>query len=353
MKIKVNTPHTTHAATGAGAFQRPYASALESDMDLTEPQEGSNLGRVFTFLFLLHSFIIGAVVMYNVLTDKPRPAVTATSTVTQMKKSDKTPAATDQQAPATNTAPVIKEETTEFIVSSGQSLRNIAEKTGATQEDIIRLNNLENNGELFVGRKLIVPKRKDSVVAAIPVPAASVAPAAVSQSSKVVPLSVAAKTDTNKPAPEKAVTKVAETPPAPAPAKAPAGLEELPPPLTPPGAKPGAKTVLEAPPAPAVVKNTEEPAATKPEPEVEKPVVAKQTEAPVKKKAVPVQTPAASKAVAKTSASKGGKYVVKSKDTFYGIASKHGVSATALMKANGYKDAGALRVGSTLTIPKK
>jgi LysM repeat protein len=44
-------------------------------------------------------------------------------------------------------------------------------------------------------------------------------------------------------------------------------------------------------------------------------------------------------------------YTVKSGDTLWGIASKLGVSATALAELNGITNANLLRVGQVLKVP--
>lgn len=51
----------------------------------------------------------------------------------------------------------------EYVVRSGDSLRSIADMMGTSAEDIIQLNDLGDNGELYVGRRLRVKKQSSEL----------------------------------------------------------------------------------------------------------------------------------------------------------------------------------------------
>src|SRR5437773_2647085 len=63
-------------------WRKHYVAAMTADEDAWPQREpGSNLGRVFIILLLLHGFLIGAVVLYNVIAPKSQPAIAAGKTV--------------------------------------------------------------------------------------------------------------------------------------------------------------------------------------------------------------------------------------------------------------------------------
>jgi len=306
-------------------FRRHYVSAVESDDTAITEEEKGNLGRIFTFLLLLHVFLIGAVVLYNLVADKPK---TEMSSVASLKPREA--AKVDPVAAAA--ALVALEDMDEHFVASGQNLQDIADVTGATKDQLIALNHLNENPELFVGRKLLFPKKKAPepaapLVAAVPVPApAPAAPAHVAAAgpaksgdgfAAVEPTRAASPDPTPKALAAKTTLDVAD---------------KL------PEAKP-----KDAKPAASVVKPKDPEPESKPIAKVTPPPVKKETVAVTKPKEVEAPKPAVKKA--------GGTHEVKPKETFYSIARRYGVNVNELMKVNGIKNPSALRDGTKLKIP--
>lgn len=310
MKTKRNQHDDERDAFVPETFRRHYVSAVDDGEheELEAQANNGNLSRVFTFLLLLHVFLIGSVVLYNVIAEKPR-ANNAENTAT-----NKTPAAAptpqqqqNQTATATpapqeatpQAAPPADQEVTEHIVTSGQNLQSISDITGATKEEIVQMNRLNENGELYVGRKLLVPKRSASAATSQAV--VNPTPPASNQAEQKT---AAAKQEAPKSTPPAPAAK-----PAPEPAKAnnpPAALD-----------KPAQKR-------PEAVAKNDQPA--KPRPEA---------------------TPA------KPAASRGGSHEVQGGETFYSISRKYGVNVNELMKLNNVTDPGKLRKGTVLRLPAK
>lgn len=305
----------------AAPVRRHRVSAIEGEAEDMEPTDGGgNLSRIFTFLLLLHVFLIGAVVIYNLIADKP--AATGQGVPSQVATSDAVnetlePAVTPRSE-LTGDAQAIAPEvaTVEYIVTPGKNLQNISDETGVPSEQIIALNNLNENGSLYVGRKLRVPLKGGAPVAAVPAAApVAEAPAAAA------PV----------PAPKAEQSKVAETSKVDAPAK---------PKVETPAAKPAA--VTEAP-----AKNVEKPAEKRPEPTVAAKAAEKKAEPAAAKLDAPAKPrPAAASASGRT-------HEVKNGETFYAIARKHDVGVNELMKLNGFSDPGKLRKGTVLKLPAK
>lgn len=97
------------------------------------------------------------------------------------------------------------------------------------------------------------------------------------------------------------------------------------------------------------VRESENRAAPGPVLEVQEPALV-ETEAAARADARPVVARPAAEASAPSSSTRS--YVVKPGDTFWAIASRHGCSVDAVMKANKISDPRRLRVGMSLTIPE-
>jgi LysM repeat protein len=278
------------------------------------------LGRVFVFLLLLHVFLIGAIVLYNIVSERPGPSIAE-------KQKAGAPVVGDPAGDLLK-----RSELSEYQVRSGDSLKSISDATGATTEEIIRLNQLDQTGGLYVGRRLQLPLRTTPAEGGSPqspAPAAVAVPVQESKSPDKIAAAQAVAAQASKGSPEAfaaAEPRAAQSAPAPKLIKAqPVAAADTPPAAT--------RTVPKADALPAgrgetAVATKSVPAAT-----------------PVKP-APPAAKPAAT-------AAEGRSYQVKPGDTFYGIARKHGVSADAIMKANGFTDPGKLRQGTLLKIPAK
>lgn len=357
MKPKSHSDSKIQSGFNADQFRRHYVSAVDADQSTawSEAESTGYLGRVFMVLLLLHVFLIGAVVLYNVVADKPKTElVESASSGRKTDAPKKDPVTATKAKPKDPVNPVSSPkagEMDEYQVRSGDSLKSITDATGVKAEDIIRVNQLDTNGELYVGRKLLLPKKKVEEVApkAVPVPAPAL-PIASATAAKVASPTPA---DPNK-------LPVAANP------------QEVAPKMV---AKPKtvemAKLQLEqAPPKPVAVKVDGVVKEMLPE---DKPKVAAVPEnTPPKTKSITTagapQTPETPKVAAvksmpqKTDASatvktasikSGGSHAVKQGETFYSIARKYGVGINELMKVNGYTKAGTLRDGVKLKIPSK
>ncbi|HML53833.1 MAG TPA: LysM domain-containing protein, partial [Solidesulfovibrio magneticus] len=107
-----------------------------------------------------------------------------------------------------------------------------------------------------------------------------------------------------------------------------------PPAASAPAAAEAVETVVAEPPAPVPAPSAAP--AAKPAPTAEKPA------SPATKSAAGAEKPAAAG---------GTTHTVARGDTLTRLAKKYGVSAQAIMEANGMKDADHLQLGKTLTIP--
>jgi LysM repeat protein len=324
MKSENPRPDTPAAAPRTGPVRRHRVSAIEGEPEDLEIQDGSgNLSRIFTFLLLLHVFLIGAVVLYNIIVEKPGTSVASNQqpapAVDSPTPVDPTVVPRSQQMPAANVDSSASVDTVEYIVTPGQNLQSIAEATGASSEQISALNNLHENGSLYVGRKLLVPRPGSTPSVPTTAPAESVQAAAPTPAQVQVQSPVAAPAAMVAP-------KVDEKP----------------------------ATALAMPEA-AAPKALDQPAGPRPEVAVAKPVPAA---IPVKveaaKPAPKVEAPAAAKpAVVKAAASSARSHQVQNGETFYAIARKHSVNVNELMRINGYTDPGKLRKGAVLKLPAK
>jgi LysM repeat protein len=312
-------------------WRKHYVAAMTADEEAWPQREpGSNLGRVFVILLLLHVFLIGAVVLYNVIAPKSPPAVatgkailakpsatpirTAASMVTP-KAVAVTPA---PPAPQSDVKPI---ETGSYDVRSGDNVPGIAAALGVPAADLIRLNNLDNT-ELYPGRKLSYPKKPLApALKAMPVPASAVnlSPAKPETFAAVTPPGASTPPVTLKVNP--AVTS-ADQPPATKPSRKsePSGGAAKSKADSPPEAPKSAKTTAKT----GKAAKTDSTAKTSPKTE-------KSTKEAAGRRA----------------------HVVGPKETLYSIARKYGVKIDALQKANGIKDPTTLREGMKLVIPPK
>lgn len=334
------------------SFRRHYVSAVENgdQADWTEREQSGNLGRVFVFLLLLHVFLIGAIVLYNIVSDRPKVPV-----ATGMGKA--APALPGDTAESSAGSTVKRSELSEYQVRSGDTVQSIADATGATTEEIIRLNQLDQNGELYVSRRLQLPLRKE-VANEVPAPAAAVALTSGQTSHETTVAAakeVSGKAGKGQPESFKAAvvadssgskSKSGESHPAPTLIKAkPVTLQDAPPAETravkledsPPAGKAGSggSTQKAIPVSP--VKLQEAPPKEKPAP-----------------KASPVVAETAKEKPAPAAATGGGRsYEIKGGDTFYSIARKNGISVNELIKANPGTNPSRLKKGMAIKIPAK
>lgn len=361
MKQKPHPTSNIQSGFNADQFRRHYVSAIDTDQTdaWSETESTGYLGRVFMFLLLLHVFLIGAVVLYNVVADKPKGELD--KNVSHSKKTDtlkKDAVVVTKAKSKDSTNPTVSNknvEMDEYQVRSGDSLKSITDATGVKPEDIIRINQLDANGELFVGRKLMLPKKKAGDVAApkaVPVPSpvqqvASIAPAKIvappaetpKSSDPVKPQELSPKMVAKPKSVEKAKLQLEQSLSKPVAIKAQDTAKEM----LPEENRKTEKSVESAPPkakpvTEANIANVAEP----PKEATVKPMLSKTDKAASLKNST-----------IKTAGSSGSTHGVKPGETFYSIARKYGVGVNELMKLNGYTNAGSLREGVKLKMPSK
>jgi LysM repeat protein len=342
MKPKLKPLESSSRGFDSKTFWRHYVATVDTEQEWSQdrPQPGRGSNRLFLFLLLFHVFLIGSVVLFNLVAERPKPVfLTNSSGGKVITATGNKSGSAEKQSPAAPAIPTANSGgTIEHRVEQGDSLKSIADASGVSQEEIARMNQIEVSTQLAVGSVLRVPKPKEKPQV-IPV---AVQPSRVDE--KVIVQATTSPAGGN-------IFKAVEPAPAPAPKK----VETLPAPpkadaiaSKPPEDKPKAK-LADSPP-PAKSKATEAKAQTRPEPppapSPKAPAVAK-TPAPAPSKPADSTSSATSKpALAAAS------HTVKPKETFYSISRKYGVKVEDLMRANGFTDPGKLREGVVLKVPK-
>ena len=338
-------------------FWRHYVATVDTDEQWEEerPQQGRGSSRLFLFLLLFHIFLIASVVLFNLVSDRPKPVFVDNSlpSKTTNPSTKGTSSTTEKVGTGSNGGSATKGETTEHRVSQADTMKSIASTYGTTQEEIARLNHIDSSTQLAVGSVLRVPKPKSKPVELPP----ALQPARVEE--KII----AAQTTTlptnsqmfaaiePTPAPKKDKVEstasmefkaetIASKPPE---EKPKAKVEDSPPPAPKPKATETKAVVRNDPPKAPETKPT-----SKPEPTKAAPSVAKSSEPakPAASKSAEAAKPATTKPAVSSRT-----HTVKPKDTFYSISRKYGVNVNDLMKINGVTDPGKLREGTVLKIP--
>ncbi len=320
-------------------WNRHYITAVESSAEgFGEAESVSNLGRVFVLVLIIHIFLIGGIILYNCIHDrpvvssvesKPTPAKAAPAKV--KTETPKIAAAVTPQQPAAKPAPKPVVSDT-YKVEDGDSIPSIAAAIGVDAQELIKINNIQSNDDLYLGRQLKVPAQ--NVAPAKPVAKAEPAPEPA-KAAKVNDMNVAAK------APEHVEEKVSK------PAEKNDALAKL--------------AIADSPPKAIAVKSTEHVQDDPPKPDKKSEKAIGSTPTPAKPKVVEAKETPKAKTIAKTDAATKPKaktvatrsYTVGAKDTFYSIAKKFGISPDDLMKLNNAKDASKLRDGSKIKVPAK
>lgn len=321
-------------------WRKHYVAAMTADEESWPQREpGSKLGRVFITLLLLHVFLIGAVVLYNVISPKSpssaaagrqnlaRPPGTPLNTGASgaVPKALAITLGTDKSAPtpppAARKTEVKQGETGTYDVRSGDNVPGIAAALGVGAGDLIKLNNLDST-ELYPGRRLTYPiKPGPPVLKAMPV------------------ISIAPNPPASKPESFNAVTAAKENSP-------PVKLKDNPV-ITSADNPPSTKTTQKG--APSV--GSSKPAASPPSESSKNTKTASKSDKPSK-------TESSAKTASRTEKSSrepAGRrsHTVARNETLYAIARKYGVKVDALQKLNGIRDPTTLRDGMKLAIPPK
>jgi LysM repeat protein len=137
----------------------------EGEWNQHEPNTG--MARMFVIMLLIHVVLIGGIIVYDFMSEEEAPAqaVTQAARATGASGTSGLPQASEEVLNAQASAvanPVADTET--YTVSSGDSIRSIAEKHGISEETLIQMNMLDKGIQIGPGTLLNVPKT--------PVPAA-------------------------------------------------------------------------------------------------------------------------------------------------------------------------------------
>lgn len=226
--------------------QLPAHVTEEQDWYLDTPDV--RLTRVFTIVLILHVVAVGGILAFKMVEKASTPEALAAIAATEPESDTAAPAAgeaavksdqsTAKEAAATESG--VKEpallvdhpsatEYQEYRVGSGESLISIAKKLGVSASEIREINNLDDGGNLAVGRWIRVPKMANAPTQSEPTSALAAVGDATPEPVKAPVVSPTPKpkpAEVAKPAPAPAPKPVAKVEPTPAPAPAPAANKD-------------------------------------------------------------------------------------------------------------------------------
>ena len=348
--MKTNNTTLGRGTKGSGfsmeRWRKLYVSAVEAPHEeLADSEPSNNLARIFVVLLLVHVFLIGAIVLYNVFSDHTRNAAVLDNSPTPAKTLASQTAASVAAPKAQPNQPFLHH------VVNGDSLASIAQKYGVEQQAIVQANKLDSTTNPFrMEMDLTIPSKtpaaapKSNAPQAKPVGDTAKALAKAKTDAKKTPApSAEIKNDPPKASSTAAVVKaipMQNNPPGPTLVDAPRSMSVQDAPPTP---KPGDKINSSGSAAPSIAKNSTD-EDTLPTPP--KPVKAKEKDDKPK-------TEAKSKTDAKpkTETKKQRVHVVDSDETLSEIAKRFKVSVASLRKANNLGDSRKIHEGMKLKIP--
>jgi len=378
----------------------------EGEWNQHEPNTG--MARMFVVMLLIHVVLIGGIIIYDFMGEEETPsqAVTQAARASTANGATGLPQASEAVLNAQASAVAHPHADTEtYTVTSGDSIRGIAEKHGTTEDVIIQMNRLDKGIQIEPGTLLNVPKVAVPAAVAIsredaekmmtrdqpPGTAVKVEDAPASIGAVAAPLSLVAPGEsapsgnsllaaadapaTATPAASEAVETIAgaSNPQAIAllaeaaeeNARIEEAVKEMPAAAVEPA--PVTPVVKSTPPAPAEQPKPVAKVESKPEPKT----VTKPEPKPLAKPS-PVPTPSqmsrriaetppapkksAPKAAPKSTTPKATAaktHTLASGETLYRLSAKYGVSVAAIQKANNIKNPNSMREGMKLIIPAK
>ena len=377
----------------SGERQRHRVALVTEEGEWNQHEPNSGMARMFVVMLLIHVVLIGGIIIYDFMGDEDSPQ----QTVTQAARAMSTPSGLPQTSPeivnAQAQAAADTQQFDNYEMRSGDSIKSIAAKFGATEAEISKMNMIDKGLQIGPGTMLRVPKQpvpnaipvdpktlkpmvvSDDVPKALPVnhqpPITKVPSEAVKPADAPASLSAAAMTPMSLMAPHEeppstsSLAAAADTPATASPLVA--NVAALPPPANPhavsllqenaPVASSTNKAVVSKPKdEPKKVTKAEPKALVKPSP-VPPPsqMLKKIADAPpATKKIEPakkVTADAPPKSVAKAAPVRS--HTLKSGETLYRLATKFGVSVEAIQKANNIKNPNSMRDGMKLVIPAK
>ncbi|MFO1484779.1 MAG: LysM peptidoglycan-binding domain-containing protein [Verrucomicrobiaceae bacterium] len=374
-----------------GERHRHRVALVTEEGEWNQHEPNSGMARMFVVMLLVHVALIGGIIIYDFMGDEKTPQQTVTQAARAMTGTSGLPQTAPDVVSAQALAAADTEQYDNYEMRSGDSLKTIAAKFGATEEEITKLNMIDKGLQIGPGTMLRVPKQ--AVPNAIPIdpktlkPKAAVVdtpePATVQEQPPATKVPSEAVKPADAPASLSATTEMSLLAPgeprpttgtlaaaANTPATAPPPPEDVP--ALPVPTNPKVVSLLqENSPAAAAPKEQPKPAA-KPEPKplakpnpvlpptqmlkkiAEAPPAPKKTEPA--KKSVAETPPASKKTEPAKSAPKAAAvrtHTLQPGETLYRLSAKYGVSVSALQKANNIKNPNALRDGTKLVIPAK
>jgi LysM repeat protein len=372
-----------------GERHRHRVALVTEEGEWNQHEPNSGMARMFVVMLLVHVVLIGGIIIYDFMGDEEKPQQTVTQAARAMSTGSGLPEASPEIVSAQAQAAANTEQFDNYEMRSGDSLKTIAAKFGASEEEITKLNMIDKGLQIGPGTMLRVPKQ--AVPSAIPVDPKTLKPMnAGNDVSKAItvkdqPPATKVPSEAVKPADAPASLSAALTPmslltpneaPAAAsalaladtPATAPAPKENVA--ALPPPSNPNAASVLqENAPAPETKTAAAKPkegskSVAKSEPKLVRPnpvppptqmlkKIADTPPAPAKK-SEPVKKAADSPP--KSTAPKAAPvrmHTLQSGETLYRLSAKYGVSVAAIQKANNIKNPNVMRDGMKLVIPAK
>lgn len=370
----------------SGERQRHRVALVTEEGEWNQHEPNSGMARMFVVMLLIHVVLIGGIIIYDFMGDEESPQQTVTQAARAMSTPSGLPPAAPEVVNAQAQAAADTQQFDNYEMRSGDSIKSIAAKFGATETEISKMNMIDKGLQIGPGTMLRVPKQAvpsaipvdpktlkpmvaaDDVPKAIPVtdqpPVTKVPSEAVKPADAPASLSAAAMTPMSLVAPNEAppavssLSAAADTPAtAPPPA---ADVAALPPPANPRAVsllqenapvstkpKEEAKKVAKAEPKPLAKPNPVLPPTQMLKKIADAPPVTKKSE-PAKKTTADAPP---KKAVAKAVPARS--HTLQSGETLYRLSAKYGVSVAAIQKANNIKNPNSMRDGMKLVIPAK
>ena len=376
----------------SGERQRHRVALVTEEGEWNQHEPNSGMARMFVVMLLIHVVLISGIIFYDYMGDDETPQQTVTQAARAMSSASGLPQAAPEIVNAQAQAAADTQQFDNYEMRSGDSIKSIAAKFGATEAEISKMNMIDKGLQIGPGTMLRVPKQpvpnaipvdpktlkpmvvSDDVPKALPVnhqpPITKVPSEAVKPADAPASLSAAAMTPMSLMAPHEeppstSSLAAADTPATTSPLVA--NVAALPPPANPravsllqenaPVASNSTKTVVSKPKdEPKKVARAEPKALVKPSPVpppsqmlkkiADAPPATKKTESAKK-----VTADAPPKSVAKAAPVRS--HTLKSGETLYRLATKFGVSVEAIQKANNIKNPNSMRDGMKLVIPAK
>lgn len=125
--------------------------------DLDTDVSNVRLSRIFAVVLALHVLAIGGFMVFELVRDKsPQTSPSRSKSSSASSSSKPKPAAPAPSATRPSLTDSEHGDCTEYLVGSGETLATIAARTGITEEEIRRLNRLDEFG-LQSGSKILLP----------------------------------------------------------------------------------------------------------------------------------------------------------------------------------------------------